>query len=678
MKIQLKLTIVIIVVTLCSTALMGIFTRSKSIEAISSLSESAMSQMAEGKIETIQAMISKEQERMEMISQYPAITDLLLESSDGMSSSQDNALLAEVNTKLQEWNEAAGNLEHVFVSDMKGIGIADSDVNLIGTDFSERNYAKNVLETQAPVISETLKSKSTGAYVVAFVHPVKVDGKMIGFVASAVKGDSLITYLANSNVLGAKSSYAYLVDESGTLIYHPDAERIGTATKVEKVLEVAKRTAGGEEVPPGHFDYILDGLEKTAYYSVISETDWTVVLTGDRKDIIAPVTEMTNYIWILGLGSLLLTLVFAWAVARGISAPIVKLTGLIDKTSELDLRDDNGYEKLAKGKDEISLMAAATLRTRASLRTTIGSLMNISSKVLNNTVELEKLSTDVRENAHDNAATTEQLSAGMEETAAASQEMTAAIQEIESNVGVISGRVSRGVEVSGTITERALHLREDALESSERTERLYDDVREKLEHAIHQSAAIQEIDQLAATILSITSQTNLLALNAAIEAARAGEAGRGFSVVAGEIRKLAEQSSSTASGIQQIVENVTSSVSEMKIHSEAMLAFINDTVLKDYRKLTEVSEQYNNDAVTIDELMTEFDSSASQLKSTVSGIAIAVNEVAATINEGAVGVQDIAVKNSDIVEKTLAESDKAGETMQSARDLEELVSKFKI
>lgn len=677
MKIQVKLSLLMIAVTLLSTALMSQFTRSKSVESITELSETAMQQMTSGKVETIRAMIEKESDQMEMIAGYPEITELLQTAAAG-EYPQDSGLVQRINAKMLEWTENAGNMEHMYVAGMNGIALADSDPSIVGTNFGDRGYAKEVVETGAPVISETLKSRVTGEYMLAFVHPVIANGSMIGYVSSAVSSDSLVSYLANSSVLGAESSYAYLVDETGNLIYHPDPERIGTVTQVDKVQEVAERASAGETVTPGQFEYTLNGVDKLAYYSVIPETQWTVVLTGDRDEMLAPVREMTRYILVLGLFSILATLVLALIIARRLSIPIVKLTRLIDKTASLDLSDEEGYDRLARGKDEIGLMAAATLRTREALRETVGGLKDISARVLDNTVALEQLSSEVRENAHDNAATTEELSAGMEETAAASQEMTAAIQEIESNVGTISERVSEGAEVSGQITERALELRKDALESSQRMERVYREVRGKMEEAITRSEAIREIDQLAATILTITSQTNLLALNAAIEAARAGEAGRGFSVVAGEIRKLAEQSSHTASGIKGIVENVTASVDEMRLQSEEVLNFINTRVAADYAKLGDVSEQYSRDAATVNALMTEFEASADQLRETVGGIATAVSEVAATMNEGAAGVQDIAEKNSDIVEKTLAESGKAKETMQSAEEMERLVSRFKV
>ncbi|WP_229521528.1 methyl-accepting chemotaxis protein [Paenibacillus monticola] len=673
----MKLSVMMIAITVFSTALMGGFTYNKSTSTIMDLTESSMKQINTDKAETIEAMIDKEKRNMQLVAGESEITELLLRAGNGGIPAGDK-LQTEINTKLQGLVKDAGNLEHMFVADMKGIGVADSDIKLVGTDFSERNYTKNVFKTAEPVISETLKSKSTGAYVLAFVHPVKSNGKMIGYVASAVSADSIIKYLASAKVMSAASSYAYLVDETGVILYHPDKTKIGTPVENAQIKAVVARIKSGEKPVDSIVEYVFGGKDKKAAYTVLPETKWTLVLTGDIAEITKPVHDMTNFILLIGVISLVLTIFVGFVVAGKISSPILKLTKMINQTSELDLKYDTQYEYLLKNKDETGTIAKAMFRTRSVLREMAESLITISTKVLDNAETLEKLSNDVRENAHDNSATTEQLSAGMEETAASTQEMTAAIHEIENNVRTISGRVKEGAEVSGQITERAVALRHDANESTENAKRIYESVRIEMEKAIEQSNSISEINVLADTILSITSQTNLLALNAAIEAARAGEAGRGFAVVAGEIRKLAEKSSETAAGIQGVVKDVYSSVEQMKENSEAILSFIDQNVLGDYERLNEVSQQYNNDASMVNELMSQLDTAAEHLNMTVSSIAIAVNEVAATVNEGAIGVQDIAEKTADIVEKTFQEAAMADENTLSAKELQGLVEKFKI
>ncbi|KGE16410.1 methyl-accepting chemotaxis protein [Paenibacillus wynnii] len=677
MKIKTKLAMIMIAVTLLSTILMGAFTYNKSTSSILNLTETAMFQVNTNKAETIKSMIDKESRNMALIAEQTEIADLLIKAGKGGIVKGD-ALQSEVNNKLTRLVKDAGNVEHMFVVDMKGNDVADSDTKLLGANFIDRNYTKNVLAKKTPVISETLKSKSTGAYIIAFVQPVMSDGQMVGFVASAVTTNSIIKYLADAKVANAPSSYAYLVDETGVMLFHPDKEKIGKPVENEQIKAVVEKIISGEKPKDDLVEYPFKGAVKKAAYTVLPGTQWTLVLTGDVDEIMKPVNEMTSFILILGLASLVVTLILGLFVANRISAPIVKLTELINKTSELDLKYDNQYEYLEKNKDETGVIAKAMFRTRQVLRETAGGLITISSKVLENAEMLEKLSIDVRENAHDNAATTEQLSAGMEETAASTQEMTAAIHEIDSNVSTISGKVKEGAEVSEQITGRALALQKDALESSKNAKEIYESVRLKMERAIEQSNSISEINVLADTILSITSQTNLLALNAAIEAARAGEAGRGFAVVAGEIRKLAEKSSTTAAGIQGVVKSVYDSVEQMKENSEAILSFVDQNVLGDYKRLEEVSQQYNNDASMIYELMVEFENASDHLSTTVSSIAIAVNEVAATINEGAIGVTDIAEKTSDIVDKTFMEAKMADENSQSARELQILVEKFKI
>ncbi|MEK3714146.1 methyl-accepting chemotaxis protein [Paenibacillus sp. FSL R7-0333] len=677
MKIRMKLSVMMIVVTLISTALMGIFTYTKSTGTIMNLTESSMAQVGSNKAQTIAAMIDKEKRSMQLVAGDNEIVQLLAQAGkNGWSGG--NPLQNQVNVKLQGLVKDAGNLEHMFVVDLKGTAVADSDTKLVGANFSDRNYTKNVLKTGMPVISETLKSKSTGAYILAFVHPVISGEKMIGFVASAVRADSLVTYLADAKVAGAPSSYAYLVDETGNTLYHPDDKKIGSLVENESIKAVVEQVKAGQTVPDGNVEYTFNGAKKKAAFTVLPETKWTLVLAGDVDEVLQPVSEMTNFILLLGLGSLLLTLLIGTTVATRISSPIIKLTELVNRTAELDLKYDHQYEYLTKNTDETGTIAKAMFSTRAALREMAGSLIAISSKVLDNAETLEKLSNEVRENAHDNSATTEELSAGMEETAASTEEMTAAIHETLSNVRMISAKVKEGADVSGQITQRALELQHDAVTSTGNAKQIYSSVRSEMQKAIEESGAIHEINILADTILSITSQTNLLALNAAIEAARAGEAGRGFAVVAGEIRKLAEKSSETASGIQEVVKNVYASVEQMTRHSEAVLTFIDRNVLGDYERLTEVSQQYNDDAATINELMNQFETAADHLNETVSSIAVAVNEVAATVNEGAVGVQDIAEKTAEIVEKTLHEAAMADENTQSAKEMQQLVEKFKI
>lgn len=675
MKLRVKLSIAMISMMFVAIAIMGAVTLLKSTDTINKMTSSAMTEINKENSTIIGSMIDKEKRNIQLVAQQKEVEEILLKSKNGEDMKE---IQGDLNKKLLTMVKEAGNIEHIFVVNSQGVICADSDTKLLGTDLKERNYTKNVLASGEPTISETLKSKSTGAYIVAFVYPVKVNGELLGFAAAAVNADSIIKYLAETKILDTASSYAYLVDETGLVLYHPDTKKIGQPVENEQIKGVVKRIKKGEHVAPEIVRYEFQGKLKQASYSVLPQTKWTIIVAGDMGDIMVPVYGMIQYILIIGGVLILLALLAGFFIATRIASPIIKLTELINKTAELDMKYDEKYEYLIKNKDETGIIAKATFSTRQVLREMAEKLQKVSQSILQNAGDMERLSGNIQENAHDNSATTQQLSAGMEETAASSQEITATTEEIDASVSEIARRVKDGAEKSGQITVRANDLKIDSMEAAKNAKDIYEDVKTKMERAIEESNTITQISLLADTILSITSQTNLLALNAAIEAARAGEAGKGFAVVADEIRKLAEQSTSTASGIQQIVRNVYSSVGHMKENSEAILTFVDKNVLADYEKLIKVSEQYNSDAEYINNLMSEFELAAEHLDEAVSNISTAMNEVAATINESAKGVQDIAEKSADIVEKTVEETRLADQSSQGARELQELVERFKI
>lgn len=676
MNIRLKLSILLISMMIFSTIVVGGCTLFKSTGTISEITNTSMMDSNRDNSTLISSMISKEERTAALLAEQKEVAEILTQAQNGMAVSQ--VAQTYLNNKLQDIVKEAGNLEHIFVVGLNGIDVADSNPNLIGVDLSERNYTKLLLSSGKPVISEVIKSKSTGAYIIAFAHPIFIDGNLAGFVATAVYADSLTQYLSKTKILDTESSYAYLVDSQGIMLFHPSKDKIGKPVENIQIKAVVERVQNGEKLKPDIVKYNFEGKRKQAVYSIIPKTNWTLVLTGDIGDIMKPVSDMKKAVLIIGLICAVLALGLGLTVSTMISSPIVKLTELINKTAELDLRLDESYRYLEKKRDETGTIAKSMFRTRQVLREMAGKLKNVSHTVMGNAEKIEMLSAQIQENSNDNMATTEQLSAGMQETAASAEEITASVSEIDFNVGEIAEKAKSGSAISRQITERAADLKQDALDSTENAKKIYEEVRVKMEDAIRESASITQIGLLADTILSITDQTNLLALNAAIEAARAGDAGRGFAVVADEIRKLAEQSSKTAAGIQEIVKNVYSSVGNMKENSEAILTFIDRNVLKDYEKLHKVSDQYSNDAVFVNDLMAKFESAAVELNVTITNISTAMNEVAATVNESAKGIQDITEKTTDIVEKTSMESKLADENTDEVKELLKLVERFEI
>ncbi len=276
------------------------------------------------------------------------------------------------------------------------------------------------------------------------------------------------------------------------------------------------------------------------------------------------------------------------------------------------------------------------------------------------------------------AATTQELAASMEETAAASEEMSATSQEMERAVQAIADKSEEGAAKAHEISTRALTTQKDVQTAQEKAKGIYLSSRDKLKISMEEAKIVEQINVLAESIMQITAQTNLLALNAAIEAARAGEAGKGFSVVADEIRKLAEQSKDTVVEIRNVTDKVIVSVKNLSEDAGGLLNFVSTDVNNDYKMLLDVAEKYNDDASYIDNLVTDFSATSEQLLASIEGILQAIEGVAAAANEGAEGTTDIAGRISGVTTQSKEVLDLVQGAKKSSDKLISEVGKFKV
>lgn len=566
------------------------------------------------------------------------------------------------------------------------MGITDKWGSMTSTDgttvnISDRDYFKKAISGQNSITSPIV-SKTDSSLVIIQAVPIKNGNDITGVLISAVDGYTLCDM--TDHITFGKSGKAYMIDKNGYTIAHSDRQSV---LNMENTQEEVKNDAGLSQLAElekamtegeiGAGEYRYNGTEKYLSFAPVHGTEWSVAVTALKSEALSGLNDIKKSSLISSAVFLIIALLTGLIISSSISNPIRSLAEYLKVLSTGDFAAEVP-EKCMKARDETGILARSAKVMQENIHNIIKGVKTEAENVDNSVTIAGQYMQELTGEIEDVSATTEELSAGMEETAAFTEEMNATSIEIERAVESISEKAQDGAVAASEISKRAFELKSDFMNTQQSGLKVFSETREKLESALVESKAVEQINVLADAILQITSQTNLLALNAAIEAARAGEAGKGFAVVAEEIRKLAEDSRQTVAQIQNVTKTVVHSVENLAESSSGLLEFIKTDVERDYKTMLGATEQYSKDASFIDNLVTDFSATSEELLASIQNMLKAINEVTAASNEGANGTSNIAQKIAIVVEKSNDVMSSAGSGRESSEKLMNMVDKFKI
>lgn len=473
----------------------------------------------------------------------------------------------------------------------------------------------------------------------------------------------LDTVEAVKNQDGDKAKYQSVLDFSNKIIEETGAKYMYMIAQYDGVYKYFfsnnEESAFLEDLEESYFDLVEPAFEgKVSVMPYIDDSGYGKLITAfvplynskgeimgvlgidyDAEFVQKNIDDILRNIVFMAIIILLVSIAFVYLVINRMVKQLkrvdVKLQELISSNGDLTKKID------VKRNDEIGDICDKINQLLEYIYVLIKNITDVSKSV-RASIDKTKQSVDGAVSELEGVSSSaEEVNAMIEENYSSIEDITSIVDVVKEQLTTISNDLSNGKKLTGEVKERANDICEEAIRESEviakDSERLTVSVQEKIRRA----GNVERINELTEKIIDVANKTSMLALNASIEAARAGEAGRGFSVVAEEISKLAEDTTVTAKGIKQISEMIVSVVEELASESESMVDYVSEKTVGTYEKLKAVGEEYLENSERVTEIFEKMHSQSNNIENSMSEVVDAVNAIREATKECTAGVGEV-------------------------------------
>lgn len=455
--------------------------------------------------------------------------------------------------------------------------------------------------------------------------------------------DGYANNLSDVKLEGMDSAYMYVVQNDGTMLYHPTKEKVGQPVENAVIKGVVQQLQDGKKPGTTVVEYDFNGTTKYSAYTILNNEN-ILVLTADESEALAGITTVTGVaVGIIAI-VVLIAITISFIMGRRLMRPLVKVSTIIEDVANGNIEAD--FSVVKESNDEIGLIIEKMKELTQSLGSIVGKIRNSSDTMSSNSYELNDTSSQT-------LAANNEISKAVEDVAEGSTGMAASISKINENLLEMSNETKDinasvdEIKNQTTAVQDSSKIMNDKIKSMQDSSHKMDEGISAISKRIETvNTTVDKVSNIVSVIEEISSETNLLSLNASIEAAKAGDAGKGFAVVAQEIRVLSDNTNTELENIKQIISSL---VEECRYCVQASGTIVEDNakqkeeikaVLDEFGSLDEQIQKTAEKADEIEELVTamielndDITKSSNSLTDVSAANAAATEEMNANIEE---------------------------------------------
>lgn len=564
---------------------------------------------------------------------------------------------------LKQVKKTNPNIMYVYFSDIhKNFYIEPMQKMDSNYDPTSRDWYKNAVAQKGKVVfTPPFKDVITGKTIISASKAVYSGNTLVGVVSLDIDLTILSKDLANIKV--GKSGYVYMTDNLGTVITHPDKSMIGTTTPTWNLIKSSNS---------GFIKYTYKGSNKFSTFTTNKTTNWKVASAMKESELSNDTNAVKNIVLIFAFGTLIAATLIAIFMSNWIYKNISKLKNAFktassgDLSAVVDITSKDEFEDLGDSFNKMMQNIHELVEgIKTSAITINDAALNISSMSKETNNAINEISVTIDQVAQGASSQSHDISKSADEFNSLAQK----INDISNKTHEIN-EIS---EVTSILNDEGLNIIATLIEKTNLVTSSSNEVSAEIKDM---SESSKDIIIITDTINSIAEQTNLLALNAAIEAARAGDAGKGFSVVAEEIRKLAEECSDATNKIQQLVEKINAKTNTAASSVDASLKVVSEQAVSiDQTKII-----FNEISLSIKDLMGQvlrIQETISETSKSKDEILISMQNISAISEESSASTEEVSATTEELAATMNEFNGSAEKLSEIAENLQVEVNKFK-